>query len=100
MPASRSRVVAMQAISDAAGDAPRILLVDDSQDELRLLAEMLRVERFRLSVANDGRRGYQRAVALLPDLIMLDVAMPQMDGFTAMRLLKADPATRDIPVIF
>ncbi len=81
-------------------DEPRILLVDDSPDELRLLSEMLRVGRFRLLVAGDGRQGYQRAVSRQPDLILMDVAMPNMDGFTACRLLKADPATRQIPVIF
>lgn len=84
-----------------AGDPPaHILLVDDSLDELRLLSGMLRAERFRLTVASDGRKGYQRAVVSQPDLILMDVAMPQLDGFSACRLLKADPATRHIPVIF
>lgn len=81
-------------------ELPRILLVDDSLDELRLLSDMLRAERFRLLVATDGRQAYQRAVAAQPELILMDVAMPQMDGFTACRLLKTDPATRHIPVIF
>lgn len=85
------------ALSD---EPPRILLVDDSPDELRLLSEMLRVGRFRLIVAGDGRQGYQRAVSRQPDLILMDVSMPDLDGFTACRLLKADPATRHIPVIF
>jgi len=79
---------------------PRILLVDDSLDELRLLSDMLRSEQYRLLVATDGRQGYQRAVAVQPDLILMDVVMPQMDGLTACRLLKVDPATRHIPVIF
>ena len=81
-------------------ELPRILLVDDSLDELRLLSDMLRAERFRLLVATDGRMGYQRAVTTQPDLILMDVSMPQMDGFTACRLLKTDPATAHIPVIF
>lgn len=87
-------------MADLAHELPRILLVDDSQEELRLLSEMLRVERFRLSVASNGRQGYQRAVVSQPDLILMDVAMPQLDGFAACRLLKADPATCHIPVIF
>ncbi|MDX9706308.1 MAG: helix-turn-helix domain-containing protein [Azospira sp.] len=74
--------------------------MDDSLDELRLLSDMLRAEHFRLTVATDGRAGYQRAVVSQPDVILLDVAMPQIDGFGTCRLLKADPATRHIPVIF
>lgn len=81
-------------------EPPRILLVDDSPDELRLLSEILRAGRFRLIVASDGRKGYQRAVSHQPDLILMDVVMPNLDGFTACRLLKADPATAHIPVIF
>lgn len=80
--------------------APHILLVDDSLDDLRALSGVLRAERFRLSIADDGRKGYQRAVVGQPDLILMDVAMPDMDGFTASRLLKADPLTRHIPIIF
>lgn len=81
-------------------DQPHVLLVDDSLDELRLLSATLRAERFRLTVAGDGRKGYQRAVVSQPDIILLDVSMPELDGFGACRLLKADPATRHIPVIF
>ncbi|QFY41250.1 response regulator [Candidatus Methylospira mobilis] len=77
-----------------------IMLIDDSLDELRLLSDMLRHEHFRLMVATDGRQGYQRAIVAQPDLIVMDVAMPQMDGFTACRLLKTDPVTCHIPVIF
>lgn len=90
----------MEPISGRGDEPPRILLVDDSQEELRVLSGMLRVERFRLTVAGDGRQGYQRAVVVQPDLILMDVQMPQMDGFTACRLLKTDSATRHIPLIF
>jgi len=81
-------------------ELPRVLLIDDSLDELRVLSDMLRSERFRLLVATDGRQGYQRAVTAQPDVILMDVVMPQMDGLTACRMLKVDPATRAIPVIF
>lgn len=80
--------------------AVHVLLVDDSLDELRLLSDMLRAERFRLTVASDGRTGYQRAVVSQPDIILMDVSMPELDGFAACRLLKADQATRNIPLIF
>lgn len=77
-----------------------ILIVDDSPDELRLLVERLRGSGYRLSIAFDGAQGYDRAVAGEPDLILLDVNMPRMDGFAMCRRLKATPATAAIPVIF
>lgn len=77
-----------------------ILIVDDSSDDLSLLAEFLRNARYRLVVALDGHEGYQKAVVTQPDLVLLDVHMPRTDGFAACRLLKADPRTQDIPVLF
>jgi CheY-like chemotaxis protein/AraC-like DNA-binding protein len=77
-----------------------ILLVDDNIDELQLLLAALRGEGHRLSMAFDAMQGYRRATALQPDLILLDVRMGGADGFAACRLLKADPSTAHIPVIF
>ncbi|CDG85420.1 response regulator transcription factor [Janthinobacterium agaricidamnosum] len=77
-----------------------ILIVDDSPFEQRLLMELLSEQPYRFSVAFNGFQGYQLALATHPDLILLDVRMPQMDGYTACRLLKANPETDDIPVIF
>ncbi|MCC2637425.1 MAG: AraC family transcriptional regulator [Moraxellaceae bacterium] len=77
-----------------------LLVIDDSPDELSLLTEYLRDARLRLIVAFDGREGFEKAAALQPDLILLDVRMPRTDGFAACRLLKADPRTAGIPVIF
>ena len=79
---------------------PTLLLVDDSIDDLRVLVSMLRSAGYRLIVASNGRDGYNRAMAFKPDLILLDVRMPQMDGFSVCRVLKATPATAAIPVIF
>ncbi|XAH25998.1 response regulator [Xylophilus sp. GW821-FHT01B05] len=81
-------------------DSTHILLIDDNLDELRLLADILRSARYRLSVALDGAQGYHRAVASPPDLILLDVSMPRMDGFATARLLKAHAATAAVPIIF
>lgn len=78
----------------------RILVVDDSREEQRCLTELLRRQQYQVTAASDGQQGYQRALATLPDLILLDVGMPTMDGFAACRLLKANPATEHIPVIF
>jgi DNA-binding response OmpR family regulator len=77
-----------------------ILIVDDSAFEQRMLVDMLSEYPYRLSVAFNGLQGYQLALANQPDLILLDVRMPSMDGYTACRLLKANPATQNIPVIF
>ena len=78
----------------------RLLVVDDSPEQLKLLLEVLRSARFEIIVAFDGMQGYGRAVAQAPDLILMDVRMGRTDGFTACRLLKADPLTAHIPVIF
>ena len=77
-----------------------VLLIDDSITDLQLLMEMMTLRDLRISVALDGSRGYQQAVLLRPGLVLLDVHMPDMDGFTTCRRLKANPLTRDIPVIF
>ena len=80
--------------------ARSILIVDDSAFEQRMLMDLLSEQSYRISVAYNGLQGYQLAVANQPDLILLDVRMPSMDGYTACRLLKANPATLHIPVIF
>lgn len=78
----------------------KILIVDDSAFEQRMLVDLLSELPYKVSVAFNGLQGYQLALANRPDLILLDVRMPNMDGYTACRLLKANPVTRDIPVIF
>lgn len=79
---------------------PTILIVDDERDELRFLTDLLRRQQYHVYTACDGNAGYQSALATRPDLILLDVRMPGLDGFAACRLLKANPLTRAIPVIF
>jgi DNA-binding response OmpR family regulator len=77
-----------------------ILVIDDNVEELQLLLGALREADHRISLAFDALQGYRRATALLPDLVLLDVRMGATDGYTTCRLLKADPATARIPVIF
>lgn len=77
-----------------------ILLIDDSVTDLRLLMEMMTLRDLHISVALDGTRGYQQAVMLHPRLILLDVRMPNMDGFSVCRRLKNNSLTQNIPVIF
>lgn len=77
-----------------------VLVIDDHPEDIRSTIELLRAEGMRVNLATDARQGCQRAQALRPDLVLLDVRMPGADGFAACRILKADPQTQDIPVIF
>lgn len=77
-----------------------ILLIDDSLSDLRSLMDLLISSKLRVCVAFDGQKGYEQAMLLKPELILLDVNMPNMDGFSVCRLLKANPSTQPIPVIF
>lgn len=75
------------------------MVIEDQLDEIRLLPEALRSERFQIIIAFEGMQGYGRAVAPLPDLIQRNVKLDQTDGFAVCRLLMADPSTAHIPVI-
>jgi PAS domain S-box-containing protein len=79
---------------------PLILLVDDTPANLGVLFELLKGCGFKVSVAEDGESALEQVNYVRPDLILLDVLMPLMDGFTTCERLKAQPETREIPVIF
>ncbi|SCY92790.1 MULTISPECIES: DNA-binding response regulator [unclassified Pseudomonas] len=79
---------------------PHILLIDDVPEDIRATLILLKTQPWRISLASDAYQGYQRALALRPDLIVLDVHMPQMDGFSLCRLLREAPATRHTPILF
>jgi two-component system NtrC family sensor kinase len=79
---------------------PTILIVDDTPTNLGVVVEFLEENGFRVVVAQDGKEGLQRAAFIKPDLILLDVMMPVMDGFEVCRQLKSNIVTRDISVIF
>ncbi|MCC7262463.1 MAG: hybrid sensor histidine kinase/response regulator [Candidatus Latescibacteria bacterium] len=78
----------------------RLLIVDDTPQNLQVLGGILREQGYKLSVAQSGAQALEVARRVLPELILLDVMMPEMDGFEVCRHLKADPATAEIPVIF
>ena len=78
---------------------PKILIVDDEPDSVSLLVDFL-ADRYRLMVAMSGADGARKAERGMPDLILLDVAMPRLDGFGTCRILKSNPQTAPIPVIF
>ena len=77
-----------------------ILVVDDRADNTELLSIMLTLQGYEVEQSNRGIKAIEIAKARPPDLILLDVSMPEMDGFEACQRLKADPDTIDIPVIF
>ena len=77
----------------------RILVVDDIDSNVRLLEAKLSSEYYEVLTASDGPTALAIAASELPDIVLLDVMMPGMDGFDVCRRLKADPATRHVPVV-
>ncbi|MCI5145749.1 MAG: response regulator, partial [Candidatus Electrothrix sp. AR3] len=77
-----------------------ILLVDDDPDNLKLLAKMLTENKFQIRASNSGRYALKSIQKNSPDLILLDINMPGIDGYEVCRQLKADPLSADIPIIF
>jgi CheY-like chemotaxis protein len=78
----------------------RILVVDDEKKIRELLELRLIAAGYEVVQASDGEAGVAQAKAYQPDLILMDVMMPKMDGAEAVKCLQEDPATKDIPVIF
>ncbi len=80
--------------------AKTILIVDDEQDILDLLEFNLQAEGYHIVTARDGEQALELAGSVNPDLIILDIMLPQKDGWTVLRELRAKPETASIPVIF
>ena len=78
---------------------PLILVVDDYEDAREMYAEYLRFSGFRVAEARNGNEALEQAFELMPDLILMDLSLPGMDGWEATRQLKADDRTRHIPVV-
>ena len=79
--------------------AKKILAVDDEKHIVRLIQVNLERAGYEVVTAGDGKEALEKVKSENPDMIVLDVMMPYMDGFEVLRTLKADQATRDIPVI-
>ena len=77
-----------------------VLVIDDNATNLGVIADYLEEHHFEIMTARNGRNGLQKALRGQPDLILLDIMMPDMDGIEVCRRLKADDATKEIPVIF
>ena len=81
-------------------DKKSVLIVDDTPENLTLMNGLLK-DSYKTKIANNGERALKIAATLpLPDLILLDIMMPGIDGYEVCRQLKADPLTAEIPVIF
>jgi len=77
----------------------RILLVEDNELNRDMLSRRLVRRGYQVEIAVDGREGLSMAGASSPDLILLDLSLPEMDGWEVLRQLKQDPKMRDIPVV-
>ncbi|WP_309504805.1 MULTISPECIES: response regulator transcription factor [Nocardioides] len=85
--------------TDPAAAVPVIVAADDDQDILRLIAFRLERSGYRVVIAHDGEEALNAVREHVPALAVLDVRMPKMDGYEVTRAIRADEATRDIPVI-
>ena len=77
----------------------KILVVEDTEDNRQILRDLLGMAGYDMIEANDGAEGVSQAAAHKPDLILMDIQMPVMDGYEATRRIKANPALRTIPII-
>lgn len=78
---------------------PRILLVEDNEMNRDMLSRRLQRKGYSVVMAHDGQQGLAMAISEIPDLILMDISLPFMDGCEVTRRLKANPRTRQIPVI-
>jgi CheY-like chemotaxis protein len=78
---------------------PLVLVIDDAEDARSGLAEFLELSGFRAATARNGYEGVARVIELKPDIIMMDLAMPGLDGVEAARLLKREAVTSGIPIV-
>jgi CheY-like chemotaxis protein len=79
--------------------AKKILIIDDDLDTLRLVGAMLQRQGYQIAVASSGEQGLVQAANESPDLVLVDVMMPEMDGYEVTRRLRSDPQTADIPIL-
>ena len=77
----------------------RILVVDDQPDNRQIIRDLLAATDYELTEAEDGEQALAAVAKQRPDLILMDIQLPIMDGYEATRRIKADPASRSIPII-
>ena len=77
----------------------KLLYVEDNEDNIYMLKRRLKKKGFEICIANDGVEGVKKSKSEKPDLIIMDLSLPEMDGWEATKLIKADSITKNIPVI-
>ncbi|MGI0022075.1 MAG: response regulator, partial [Nitrososphaeraceae archaeon] len=82
------------------GDSAKILVIDDESEILDIISEFLKKEGYIVMTESSSARGIEKAESLRPDLILLDIIMPVMDGYEVCKALKNNESTKNIPVIF
>lgn len=82
------------------GDSAKILVIDDQPEVLEIVSEFLKKEGYQVMTESSGVKGIEKAKSFRPDLILLDIIMPKMDGYEVCRALKEKEGTKNIPVIF
>jgi len=82
-----------------ARDRPLVLVVEDYQDAREMYAAYLQFSGFEVAEAANGIEAVERTTELLPDIVLMDLALPRMDGWEATRRLKSDPRTQHIPIV-
>jgi two-component system, cell cycle response regulator DivK len=80
-------------------EQPLVLVVEDYQDAREMYAAYLQFSGFTVAEATNGFEAVEKAVELMPDIVLMDLALPRMDGWEATRRLKGDPRTRHIPIV-
>lgn len=76
-----------------------ILIIEDNKTNADVLSRRLAVRGFRTAIAENGRIGVDAALSLKPDIILMDIGMPEMDGIEATKAIRAHPVTQEIPII-
>ena len=78
----------------------RILIIDDAPANIQTLSSILKERGYNINIATNGRQGLEVLERIRPDLILLDIMMPEMDGFETCKRIKASTAWREIPIVF
>jgi two-component system cell cycle response regulator DivK len=99
MTAKKGRIDGAQGAPIVGDTGPLVLIVDDVQDNRTIYVLFLKFSGFRIAEAENGAEALHKAATLLPDVIVMDLSLPVMDGWEATRRLKRDPRTRPIPVV-
>jgi DNA-binding response OmpR family regulator len=86
--------------SNATSQTPSVLVVDDVSKNLQVLVNILREKEYKISVADSGQKALEMMDRFIPDIILLDIMMPGMNGFQVCEKLKSSDKTKNIPVIF